>query len=68
MDELCEEQGVEKYTSLNDVKRRIYDDLHDIFLYIVQSLLHKFIMDKGVGNIVNHIPPLRISINFDGKT
>jgi len=36
------------------MKNILYIELHDEFLYTISSLLHKFILDKGFGDIVKY--------------
>jgi hypothetical protein len=49
-------RAIEDRTSLNTVKEKFYIDLHEGFVCIVPRLLHKFMLDKGVGNIVEYQP------------
>jgi len=61
----CEEQVVEEHTSLDNVKTRFYNDLHENILCTIPMLLQKFLIDKGVGHIVEPIPSLITPINFN---
>lgn len=56
--EFCEEEATETYSSLQSIERQFYSDLHDNFLCILPVLLHKFLIDKGMGHIVEPRPPL----------
>jgi hypothetical protein len=58
---------VEERTFVDDVRKRFCDDLHDSFLCRLPTLLHKFLIDKGVGHIVKYKPTLRMLINSDWK-
>jgi hypothetical protein len=55
---LFQEQAIEDKTSIDTVKENFYTDLHDGFFCTIPSLLHKFMLDKGVGHIVEYRPPL----------
>jgi hypothetical protein len=46
------EQDIEDQTSLDTVKDKFYTKLHDRFLCTIPRLLHKFLLDKGVSDIV----------------
>jgi hypothetical protein len=46
------EQAIEDQTSLDTIKDKFYMELHDVFLCTIPRLLHKFFLDKGVGDIV----------------
>lgn len=54
--------AIEDRTSLDTVKEKFYTDLHKVFLCIAPRLLHKFMLDKGVGNIVEYRPWIRIPL------
>ena len=56
--ELCEHGVTETYSSIQNIERQFYSDLHDNFLCILPVLLHKFLIDKGAGHIVEPRPPL----------
>jgi hypothetical protein len=51
-----EEQAIEDRESVETIKNKFYTDLHDGFLCTIPSLLHKFLLDKGVRDIVNTNP------------
>jgi len=46
------EQAVEDQTSLDKIKEKFYTKLHDGFFCTVPTLLHKFLLNKGVSDIV----------------
>jgi hypothetical protein len=46
------EQTIEDRTSLDTIKDKFYMELHDRFLCTIPKLLHNFLPDKGIGNIV----------------
>ena len=58
-DEFCEEQVVEDKTSVEIVKKKFYTDLTEQFLCSLLNLLFKFLIEKGVGHIVEPHPSLR---------
>jgi hypothetical protein len=51
-------QVIEDRMSLNKIKEKFYIDLHDIFFCMVPTLLHKFLLDKGVNDIFKYRPRL----------
>ena len=51
IDEFCEEQAVEDKTSVDTVKKKFYIDLTEQFLCSLPTLLFKFLIEKGVGDI-----------------
>jgi hypothetical protein len=53
-----EEQAIEDSSSIDTVKDKFYIDLHDGFLCTVPSLLHKFLLDKGVREDIVEYQPL----------
>ena len=62
-DEFCEEQAVEDRTSVETVKKKFYTNLTEQFLCSLLTLFFKFLIEKGVGHIVEprpslHGPPL----------
>ena len=63
VNELCEQQEIEAITSFDDVTKFFHDDLHESFLSTISTLLFKFLIDKGVANIVEP-RPLHIEPNF----
>ena len=58
-DEFCEEHVVEDKTSVETVKNKFYTDLIEKFLCSLPTLLFKFLIEKGVGHIVEPHPSLR---------
>ena len=58
VDDFCEEQAVEDRTSVETVKDKFYIDLTEQFLCSLPTLLFKFLIEKGVGHIVE---PLSIT-------
>ena len=57
-DDFCEEQALEYQTSVETVKDKFYIDFTDQFLCSLPTLLFKFLIEKGVGHIVEPRPPL----------
>ena len=62
-DNFYEEQAVEDRTSVETIKEKFYTDLTEKFLCSLPTLLFKFLIEKGVGHIVEprpslHGPPL----------
>ena len=55
----CEEQAGEDRTSMETVKKKFYIELIDQFLCSLPTLLFKFLIEKGVGHIVEPRPSLR---------
>jgi hypothetical protein len=45
-------QAIEDEMPLDKIKENIYTQLHDRFFCMVPKLLHKFLLNKGVGDIV----------------
>ena len=58
-DEFCEEQAVEDKTSVETVKKKFYTELTEQFLCSLPTLLFKFLIERGVGHIVEPHPLLR---------
>ena len=61
--EFCEEQAIDERTSVETIKKKFYTDLTEQFLCSLSTLLFKFLIEKGVGHIVEpHLslcgPPL----------
>jgi len=55
-----EEQAIEDKESFETIKNKFYTKLHDGFLCIVSSLLHKFLLlEKGVGDINKYQPLMK---------
>jgi hypothetical protein len=62
-----EEQAIKKRTSFDNIKQRYYENFHDILLCTIPSLLHKFLLEKGVVHIMDYRTPLFEPINIDWK-
>jgi hypothetical protein len=60
-EEYIEDQAVEDRESVQTIKNKFYTELHDGFLCTVPSLLHKFLLDKGVKWHCRVPTPLEIS-------
>src|SRR5229473_5667688 len=58
VDDFCEERAVENRTSVETVKEKFYTDLTEQFLCSLPTLLFKFLIEKGVGHIVEPCPSL----------
>ena len=58
VDDFCEEQAVEDRTSVETFKEKFYIDLIEQFLCSLPTLLFKFLIEKGVGHIVEPRPLL----------
>ena len=58
-DDFCEEQALEDRTSVETVKAKFYTDFTDQFLCSLPTLMFKFMIEKGVGHIVEPRPSLR---------
>ena len=58
VDDFCEEQAVEDRTSVETLKDKFYTDLTEQFLCSLPTLLFKFLIEKGVGHIVEPRPSL----------
>ena len=58
VDNFCEEQAIDEITSYDSIKDRFHDDFHESFLCTIQTLMFKFLIDKGVAHIVEPRPPL----------
>ena len=61
-DEFCEEQAIEERTSVETIQNKFYTDLTEQFMCSLPTLLFKFLIEKGVGHIVEprlslHEPP-----------
>ena len=57
-DEFCEEQVVEERSSVETIKNKFYTELNEQFLCSLPTLLFKFLIEKGVGHIVEPRPAL----------
>ena len=55
-DDFYEEQAVEDRTSVETVKEKFYTDLTEQFMCSLQTLLFKFLIEKGIGHIVEPRP------------
>ena len=58
IDEFCEEQVMEERTLVKSVQKRFYTDFTEHFLCSLPTLLFKFLIEKGVGHIVEPRPSL----------
>ena len=58
-DEFYEEQAIEERTSVETIQKKFYTDLTEQFLCSLPTLLFKFLIEKGVGHIVEPRPLLR---------
>ena len=58
IDDFCEEKAVEDITSMETVKEKFYTDVTEQFLCSLPTLLFKFLIEKGVGHIVEPCPSL----------
>ena len=56
--DFCEEKAVKDRTSVETVKAKFYTDFTEQFLYSLPTLLFKFLIENGVGHIVEPRPPL----------
>ena len=61
-DEFFKEQAIEERTSVETIQKKFYIDLTEYFLCSLPNLLFKFLIEKGVGHIVEprlslHEPP-----------
>ena len=54
----CEECVIEERVSLKSIEKRFYNDFTDGFLFSLLTMLFKFLINKGVGNIVERHPSL----------
>ena len=50
--EFCEEQAIEERTSVETIQKKFYTNLTEQFLCSLLTLLFKFLIEKGVGHIV----------------
>lgn len=60
VDEFCEEKVIEECTSFDDIKYRFHENLHDIFMCTIPTLLFKFLIDKATTCIIEPQLPLTI--------
>ena len=56
--EFCEEQAVEERVLVESIEKRFYTDFTEQFIYSLTTLLFKFLIDRGVGHIVEPRPSL----------
>ena len=63
--EFCEDEATETYSSLQSIESQYFSDPHDSFFCLLPVLLHKFLIEKGVGHIVKPRPLLRRRLNTD---
>ena len=61
-DDFCEEQAIEERTSVETIQKKLYTYLTEQFLSSLPALLFNFLIEKGVGHIVEpcqllHEPP-----------
>ena len=57
--EFCEEQAMEERVSVESIEKRFYTDLTMKFICSLPTLLFKFLIDKGVGHIIEPRPSIR---------
>ena len=57
-DKFYEEQAIEERNSVETIKKKFYTDLTKQFLCYLPTLLFKFLVEKGVGHIVEPCPLL----------
>ena len=60
-DDFYEEQAIEERTSVETIRNKFYTDLTEQFLCSLLALLFKFLIEKGVGHIVEPCPSLHES-------
>ena len=58
IDDFCEEQAIEERTSVETIQNKFYTDITKKFLCSLPTLLFKFLIEKGVGHIVEALPLL----------
>jgi hypothetical protein len=63
-DEFYQEREIEERMPLDNIKRRLYNNFHDSLFCTIPTLLHKFLLDKGVNHIVDYRPPLAMPLNI----
>ena len=51
-DKFCQEQAVEERVLVESIEKIFYSDFTEQFICSLLTLLFKFLMDKGVGHIV----------------
>ena len=57
-DEFCEEKAIEERISVETIQKKFYTDLTEQFLCSLPTLLFKFLIEKGVGHIIEPHPSL----------
>ena len=57
-DKFCQEQAVEERVSVESIEKRFYTDFTEQFIFSLPTLLFKFLIDRGVGHIVEPRPSL----------
>ena len=57
-DEFFEERVVQERVSIESIQDRFYNDFTEKFLYLLPTLLFKFLINKGEGHIVEPRPLL----------
>ena len=58
INELCKDQAIEERTLVETIEKRFYTDLIKQFMCSLLTLLFKFLIEKGVGHIVEPRPSL----------
>ena len=51
-DDFCEEKAIEERTSVETIQNKFYTKLTEQFLCSLPTMLFKFLIEKGVGHIV----------------
>ena len=51
-DKLCEEQAMEERVLVKSIEKRFYTDFIEQFIFSLPTLLFKFLIEKGVGHII----------------
>ena len=57
-DEFCQEHAIEERVSIETIEKRFYTDFTEQFLYSLPTLLFIFLINRGVGHIVEPHPSL----------
>jgi hypothetical protein len=60
LQDYIEEQANEDRDSIQTIENKFSIEIYDGFICTVLSLLQKFLLDKGAGNIVEYVPLLKI--------
>ena len=58
VNEFCEEKAIEERTSVETIKKKFYIDITEQFLCSLLTFLFKFLIEKGVGHIIEPRPLL----------